>query len=89
MNHGCRAGARSPEALPEIAAMLERAFSTMLVLTRSKSEVIKIGDDVTVTVIRTSQGKVTLGIQAPRSLPVVRLDGAMKPIRTNETGNTL
>ena len=48
----------------------------MLVLTRSKNEAIRIGDDVTITVveIRTWGGatRVRLGIEAPREVPVHR-----------------
>ena len=48
----------------------------MLVLTRSKNEQIRIGDDVVITVveIRTWGGttRVRLGIEAPRDVPVHR-----------------
>lgn len=56
----------------------------MLVLTRSTSEMIKIGENVTVMVIRTSQGRVTLGIQAPRDVPVVRVEGCCTQLNRNE-----
>ena len=51
--------------------------SVMLVLTRSTSEMIKIGENVTVMVIRTSHGKVTLGIDAPRDVSVMRVEGTL------------
>lgn len=45
----------------------------MLVLTREKDESVMIGDDVEITITGvTSGGKVTLGITAPRSIPVHR-----------------
>jgi carbon storage regulator len=44
----------------------------MLLLTRKESESIVIGDDITVTVIRTVGGQVRIGIQAPRDVPVHR-----------------
>ncbi len=44
----------------------------MLVLTRKPSEVIKLGDDVTITVVRTAQGHVKLGIEAPPHLRILR-----------------
>ena len=44
----------------------------MLVLSRKVGERIKIGDGVTITVVRVSGGGVRLGIEAPPELPVVR-----------------
>lgn len=44
----------------------------MLVLTRKKSETIRIGDEIIIKVVRTSTGSVKLGIEAPSSIPVVR-----------------
>ena len=54
----------------------------MLVLTRKRTEMIKIDEDIVITVIHTSKGTVKLGIQAPANVRVLRaeLDGhpAMK-----------
>jgi len=44
----------------------------MLVLSRKVGERILIGDDVTVTVVRVAQGIVRIGVEAPKSLPIVR-----------------
>lgn len=44
----------------------------MLVLSRKVGERILIGDDITVTVVRISQGIVRIGIEAPRDTSVVR-----------------
>ena len=44
----------------------------MLVLTRKSSESIMIGDDVEVTVLSTVNGRVRIGIQAPRDVPIFR-----------------
>jgi carbon storage regulator len=44
----------------------------MLILSRRIDESLKIGDDVTVTVLGVRGGQVRLGIQAPRSVPVDR-----------------
>lgn len=44
----------------------------MLVLSRTKDETIRIGQDIEVRVIRLSRGRVKLGIVAPKSLHVVR-----------------
>lgn len=44
----------------------------MLVLTRRAGESIQIGDNVTVTVIAVNGDQIRLGIDAPRSLRVLR-----------------
>jgi carbon storage regulator len=46
----------------------------MLVLTRKLMEKIFIGDDICVTVVRLEEGKVRLGIEAPREVSVVRAE---------------
>ena len=45
----------------------------MLVLTRKQSEKIRIGDDVTLTVVRIDGNKVRIGIEAPGDV-VIRRD---------------
>ena len=49
-----------------------RREETMLVLTRKKSEMIRIGQDIVVKVIRTGRGSVKIGIQAPDHVRVLR-----------------
>ena len=44
----------------------------MLVLTRKYQEKIRIGDNITITVLRTKGKAVRLGIEAPTSVPVIR-----------------
>ncbi len=44
----------------------------MLVLTRKRCEMIRIGDDIVVKVIKTSKGSVKLGIEAPANVRVLR-----------------
>jgi carbon storage regulator len=44
----------------------------MLVLSRKVGERIRIGDSVTVTVVRVTGGGVRLGIEAPAEMPVIR-----------------
>jgi carbon storage regulator CsrA len=44
----------------------------MLVLTRKLQQQIKIGDDITVTVLRVKGNTVRIGVQAPREVRVVR-----------------
>jgi carbon storage regulator CsrA len=44
----------------------------MLVLTRKKQEQVRIGQEITITVIRVKGNYVQLGIEAPREVRVVR-----------------
>ena len=44
----------------------------MLVLTRKYQEKIRIGDNITITVLRTKGKAVRLGIEAPNNVPVIR-----------------
>ena len=44
----------------------------MLVLTRKRNEMIRIGDDVVVKVIKTGKGSVKIGIEAPSNVRVLR-----------------
>lgn len=46
----------------------------MLVLSRKLNEKIVIGGDVVITVTKISGNRITLGIEAPRSIPVIRGD---------------
>jgi carbon storage regulator len=46
----------------------------MLVLTRKRSEMIQIGDDIRIKVIRTATGHVKLGIEAPDHVRVLRAE---------------
>src|SRR5262245_21323492 len=44
----------------------------MLILSRKIGEKVFIGDDITVMVIDVDRGKIRLGIEAPRDVPVFR-----------------
>ena len=46
----------------------------MLVLSRQKDESIMIGDDVEITIVDVRGDKVRLGITAPKSIPVHRME---------------
>jgi carbon storage regulator len=50
----------------------------MLVLSRKENEKIKLGDNITVTVVRVSGDKVRLGIEAPSDVLVLRDE--LKPL---------
>ena len=44
----------------------------MLILGRRKDETIRIGEDVTIHVLAFEKGGVRIGIDAPKSTPIVR-----------------
>lgn len=44
----------------------------MLVLSRKLGEKIVIGDNICITVVDIDRGKIRLGIEAPREVPVFR-----------------
>lgn len=44
----------------------------MLVLSRKTSERILIGDDIAITVVRIGPNSVRIGIEAPRTMNIVR-----------------
>ncbi len=54
----------------------------MLVLSRKVGERIRIGDEITISVVRLVGGSVRIGVEAPAEMPVVReellLSGAAK-----------
>jgi carbon storage regulator len=52
--------------------LAERSAAIMLVLSRKLGEKICIGDNINITIVDIDRGKVRLGIEAPRSVPVYR-----------------
>ena len=44
----------------------------MLILTRKEGESLRLGDDITVTVVSVKGGSVRLGITAPKDVPIHR-----------------
>lgn len=44
----------------------------MLVLTRKPAEIIRIGNDIVIKVIKTGKGTVKIGIEAPANVRVMR-----------------
>lgn len=53
----------------------------MLVLTRKANERIQLGDNITITVSAIDQGRVKIGIEAPREIKVLRKEIAGKPAK--------
>ena len=56
----------------------KRIGSAMLVLSRKVGERILVGDNVTITVVRLTNGGVRLGIEAPTEMTVVREEVVQK-----------
>lgn len=46
----------------------------MLVLSRKEQEVIVIGENIRITVVRASNGCARIGIDCPKEIPVHRLE---------------
>lgn len=44
----------------------------MLAISRTRGEALRVGDDITIVVIRVSPTRVVLGIDAPQSVRVMR-----------------
>lgn len=57
----------------------------MLVLTRKVQQQIKVGDDITITIIRIKGQQVRVGIEAPRDVRVMRAELA-EPAPTGDSG---
>lgn len=56
----------------------------MLVLTRKRSEMIRIGDQIVVKVIRTGKSTVKIGVEAPADVRVLRAELCTEPAETEE-----
>ena len=53
---------------------MEREGDAMLVISRKSGEKVRIGEDVAIAILEISGSRVVLGIEAPRDIPVRRLD---------------
>ena len=61
----------------------------MLVLSRKVGERILVGDDVTITVVRLTNGGVRLGIEAPSDMAVVREEVRNKNASANDPAQSV
>jgi carbon storage regulator len=57
----------------------------MLVLSRKLGEKIQIGEDISITVVDIDRGKIRLGIEAPRDVPIFRQE--LLPLGVSPTRN--
>jgi carbon storage regulator len=55
----------------------------MLVLSRKLGEKIYIGDNICITVVDIDRGKIRLGIEAPRDVPIYRQE--LLPLKNTDT----
>src|ERR1700704_683138 len=60
------------ESADDTVFLTNQGSVSMLVLTRKYQEKIRIGDNITITVLRTKGKAVRLGIEAPTNVPVIR-----------------
>lgn len=57
----------------------------MLVLSRKPGERIRVGRNIYVTVVRCQDGKVRLGFEAPKEIPIVRAEIDTEPVDASGT----
>lgn len=65
---------RGAEPASDSAKNIALEGFAMLVLTRKRSEMIRIGEDIVIKVIKTGNGTVKLGIEAPSHVRVLRAE---------------
>src|ERR1700747_2969431 len=63
--------------------LAQRREATMLVLSRKLGEKICIGENICITVVDIDRGKIRLGIEAPRNVPIYRQETL--PLKNNDT----
>ena len=64
----------------------------MLVITRQPGDSLLIGSDVKITVLEVSGDRIKIGIEAPRSVPVMRtkvLDTMRSNLEADQSGGSL
>lgn len=57
----------------------------MLILTRKEGESLRLGDDITVTVVSVKGGNVRLGVSAPRDVAIHREEVYVRVAAERET----
>jgi carbon storage regulator CsrA len=65
----------------------ENERTAMLVLSRKEGERIRIGRNIYVTLVRSSDGKARIGIDAPQEVEVVRVEIDQNPPEVSDTKN--
>lgn len=55
-----------------VRVVIHKGMNAMLVLSRSRDEKVMIGNDIVITIVDVRDGKVRLGFDAPRNVPIHR-----------------
>lgn len=71
-----------------ISPLYSDEVKEMLVLSRKEGERLCIGNDVTITVNRISGNRITLGIDAPRDVRIVRGELELEPPTSDRDGGS-
>jgi carbon storage regulator len=61
----------------------------MLVLSRKQGEKIVINDNISITVVEIDRGKIRLGIEAPRDVPIFRQELLNNPDKQPRRDSTV
>lgn len=61
----------------------------MLVLSRKKNETIQIGDDIEIRILEVKGDTVRIGIEAPKSVDILRGELVLSIAETNTEASTL
>ncbi len=61
----------------------------MLVLTRKSGEAVRIGEDITVTVVEVREGQVRLGINAPQGIRIYREEVYERIVKDNLVSSSI
>ncbi len=61
----------------------------MLVLTRKSGEGLRIGEDVTVTIVEVREGQVRLGISAPQGIRIYREEVYERIVKENMVSSSI
>ncbi|QDV21391.1 hypothetical protein Pan153_60790 [Gimesia panareensis] len=60
----------------------------MLVLTRKRDEVIQIGENIVIKILKTGKGAIKIGVEAPSDIRVIRGE-LLEPDNSPENLNTM
>lgn len=74
--------------LSHSAAFTTKEGFIVLILSRKLGEKIFIGDNICVTVVDINRGKIRLGIEAPRDVPIYRQELLPKELPCPKQPNT-
>jgi carbon storage regulator len=74
---------------PKVVNSYRNGVCTMLVLSRKQQEQIKIGDQITVTIVRVKGNTVRVGIEAPRDIRVIRGELPKMDAESAESAETI